>query len=131
MMRNRPIGVTILAVLAIVTGIISFCGGLASVFSFGAGVVGSLFGISDPGGLFSGVYGLAWGLITIFFGYGLWNLRPWARMGTILLQGLNVLYALIALFTPPGVPWFSAILAVVIIWYLTRPSIRASFEGTA
>lgn len=130
-MRNRPIGVTILAVLAIVTGIISLCGGLASVFSFGIGIIGSLLGISDPGGLLSGVYGLAWGIITIFFGYGLWNLKPWARMGTILLQGINLFYALIALFTPPGVPWFSAILAVVILWYLTRPSIRASFEGAA
>ena len=130
-MRNRPIGVTILAALAVVTGIISLCGGLASVFSFGIGVIGSLLGISDPGGLLSGVYGLAWGLTTIFFGYGLWNLKPWARMGTILLQGINLFYALIALFTPPGVPWFSAILAVVILWYLTRPSIRASFEGAA
>ena len=130
-MRNRPIGVTILAALAIVTGIVSLCGGLASVFSFGIGVIGSLLGISDPGGLLSAIYGLAWGLITIFFGYGLWNLRPWARMGTILLQGINLFYALIALFTPPEVPWFSAILAVVILWYLTRPSIRASFEGAA
>lgn len=128
-MRNRPIGVVILAALAIITGIFSLCGGFASIFSFGIGVVGSLFGISEASGLASGFYGLAWGLITILFGYGLWNLRPWARLGTILLQAINLFYAIIAIFTAPSVPWVSAIIAVAIIWYLTRPSIRASFAG--
>lgn len=127
-MRNRPIGVTILAALAVITGLFALCGGLASTFSFGLGFVGSLFGISEASGLLSGLYGLAWGIITILFGYGLWNLRPWARMGTIILQGINLFYAFIALFTPPGVPWISAIIAVVIIWYLTRPGVRNSFD---
>ena len=126
-MRDKPIGVVILAALAIITGIISLCGGLASVFSFGLGIIGSLFGLSEPGGLFSGLYGIAWGAITLFFGYGLWNLRPWARMGTMILQGINLAYALIALFTPPHVPWFSAVLAIAILWYMMRPSIRAAF----
>ena len=126
-MRNRPIGVVILAALAIITGIFSLCGGFASVFSFGLGAFGSIFGISEASGLASGLYGLAWGLITIFFGYGLWNLRPWARLGTLLLQGINLFYAIVALFTPPSVPWVSAIIAVGIIWYLTRPGVRASF----
>ena len=126
-MRNRPVGVTILAGLAIITGIFSLCGGFASIFSFGIGVFGSLLGIGEPGGLGSGLYGLAWGLITIFFGYGLWNLRPWARLGTILPQGINLFYAVLAIFTPPSIPWVSAIIAVIIIWYLTRPGVRDSF----
>ena len=126
-MRNRPIGVTLLAALAIITGIFSLCGGFTSIFSFGVGFVGSLFGIGDPGGLGSGIYGLAWGLITILFGYGLWNLRPWARLGTIVLQCINLFYAVIALFTPPHVPWVSAVIAVVIVWYLTRPGVKDSF----
>ena len=126
-MRDRPLGVSILAGLAIVVGIVSLCGGLASVFSFGIGAIGSIFGISEASGLGAGIYGLAWGLITVFFGYGLWNLRSWARLGTILLQAINLVYAVIALFTPPSVPWVSAIIAAVIIWYLTRPSIKAAF----
>ena len=127
-MRNRPVGVVILSALAIVTGIISLCGGLGSIFSFGLGFIGSLFGISEPAGLIPGLYGLLWGGLALFFGYGLWNLRPWARMGTMILQGINLVYAVAAIFTPPHVPWFSAILAVAILWYMTRPSIRAAFS---
>ena len=127
-MRNRPVGVIILSALAIVTGIISLCGGLGSIFSFGLGFIGSLFGISEPAGKIPGLYGLLWGGLALFFGYGLWNLRPWARMGTMILQGINLVYAVVAIFTPPQVPWFSALLAVAILWYMTRPSIRAVFS---
>jgi hypothetical protein len=119
--------VAILAALAIVTGIFSLCGGFASIFSFGVGVFGSLLGIGEPGGLGAGIYGLVWGAITILFGYGLWNLRPWARLGTILLQAINLFYAVLALFTPPHVPWISAIIAVGILYYLTRPNVKDSF----
>ena len=128
-MRDRPIGVIILSALVTVTGVIGVLGGLFSILSFGVGFIGSLFGIGEPGGLFAGIYGLVWGLITLFFGYGLWNLRPWARIGALVFQGINLVYAIIALFTPPDFPFFSAILAVVIIWYLTRPSIRAAFRS--
>jgi hypothetical protein len=127
-MGNRPIGVTVLAVLAIITGVLSICGGLGSFFTFGVGLFSSLFGIGEPAGLGAGLYGLLWGAITIIFGLGLWNLRQWARLGTLLLQVINLLYAFIALFTPPHVPWVSAVIAVAILWYLTRPGVKDSFS---
>ncbi len=127
-MRNRPFGVTLLAILAVISGILSICGGLGSFFSFGLGLVGSLLGIGDAAGLGSGLYGLIWGIVTIFLGIGLWNLHRWGWLGTIFFQAINLLYALLAIFTPPHVPWISAVISVIIIWYLTRPAVRAAFR---
>lgn len=127
-MRNRPFGVTLLAILAVISGILSICGGLGSFFSFGLGLVGSLLGIGEAGGLGSGLYGLIWGIVTILLGIGLWNLHRWGWLGTIFFQAINLLYALLAIFTPPHVPWISAVISVIIIWYLTRPAVRAAFR---
>lgn len=123
-MRNRPIGISVSAVLAVITGLFALCGGLGSFVTFGVGVLGGLVGLGSPAGIGAGLYGLIWGTITILLALALWNLRSWARLGTVLFQAINLFFAFIALFTPPHVPWFSAIIAVFLIWYLTRPGTK-------
>jgi hypothetical protein len=64
--------------------------------------------------------------------YGIWRRRRWAWMLTLVLQGFNVLQLLLALasggFT--GVVQFgllSAVAAIAIFYYLTRPRVAAVF----
>jgi hypothetical protein len=49
-------------------------------------------------------------------GWGLWTLKPWARMGAIVLAGLSLL----------SVP-IGTIIGGLTLWYLFQPEARAAF----
>lgn len=126
-MKDRPVGVTVLAVLAIIGGAIAFCGGLLAFGEFGLGIVGGLLGNPIGAGL-AGVYGLLWGSVSVIFGLGLWQMRSWARLATIVVQAINLIYAVISLIGPGSVNWIGAVISIIIIWYLMRPGVQAAFD---
>jgi hypothetical protein len=81
-------------------------------------------------------------------GWGLWELRDWARLATIILAGLSLVGGLvlgvILLFgviklggvtlQSPGVGIayvVSALINGLVIWYLTKPDIQGLFTGAA
>jgi hypothetical protein len=59
----------------------------------------------------------------------MWTLQRWAWLTTLIIEGLNALFALIAIITAPSQigEWISLILAGVIIAYLVQPSVRDDF----
>jgi uncharacterized membrane protein (DUF2068 family) len=68
-------------------------------------------------------------------GYGLWNLKEWARMLTIVLTAIGLLFAVLQLF---GSMLHFHIIAIffvlirmaiggLIIWYLSQPQVKAAF----
>lgn len=127
-MKSRPLGITILALLAILSGLFAVCAGLVAFGAFGVGVLGSLLGAGSGGGaLIGGIYGVVWGSVSILLGLGLWQMRSWARLGTIIVQAINLLYAVFALIGPSSVPWINVIISVIIIWYLMRPRVQVAF----
>ena len=102
-MRSRPMGITVLAVLAVVTGILSLVSGLALL-----GVGGlSIFGAGTNGGnvLALGALTFALAPVALGIGYGFWAMKPWAwaaglavycaslgiSIFAVLLAGANVL----------------------------------------
>ncbi len=126
-MKNRPFGVTIISVLTILLGIWSFCGGLIAFGTFSISLLGSLFGLGNPVGL--GIFGVLWGIIAILLGWGLWNMRSWAWLGTIIILSLR-LFSFVFAFVGPGSPdWIGAIISVLLIIYLARPNIRSAFAN--
>ena len=112
-MRNRPLGVVILAALVALSGLISMFDAVLDLISLD--FVDALMAV-------------IWGAVWVFFGLSLWRLRPWARKGTMFLVGLYLVYALAGLFL--GLPFnlIMIILSAVIIWYMTRPNIKAAFS---
>ncbi len=56
-------------------------------------------------------------LLHLVIGYGLWMVRPWARIGAIALGIVGLL------FMPIG-----TIAGAFILWYLLKPEIAARFE---
>jgi len=127
-MRVRPMGITVLAVLALVTGILSLVSGLALL-----GVGGlSIFGAGILGGnvLALGALTFALSPVSLGVGYGFWALKPWAWAGGLALYCASIGVSIFAvLLTGAGLLTVSVQvgIAVAVIVYLTQPKVRTVF----
>jgi hypothetical protein len=129
----RPTAITIIAVLALIGGIVLILGGLALI---GLGGVAAAVGAAGAGGL-----AFLWGLVTIVEGvaelaiaYGFWTLKAWAwRLGVILAFASVVLSIVGIVFR--GFDLVNIALTIVIaavwIYYLNLPSVRTLFGAPA
>ncbi len=127
-MQQRPTGVTILAILAIIGGVLGLCGSLSL---FGLGGLAAVSGEVSTGamtGLYGGL-GLVSSLIYLAFGVGAWLLKPWAWILGVIAAGLSVVSNVLSLVG--GGTLIAAVIGliipVVILWYLFRPEIKAAF----
>ncbi len=134
--QQRPMGITILAVLAIIGGVLGILGG-CSVVAGGAliGAMGAQAGVGGAatgGGLLS-LYGVVILLIAvadIVFGIGAWTLKPWAWMLGLVLQGVNVVVALVSIlagWSSIGSQLIGLVINGVIIYYLMTPDVKKAF----
>ena len=126
-MNNRPVGVTIISILTILLGIWSLCGGLIAFGALSISILGSLFGLGNPVGF--GLFGVLWGIIAIILGWGLWNMRNWAWLGTIIILSLRLISFVVALIGPGSPDWIGVLISVLLILYLATPRVRASFAN--
>jgi uncharacterized membrane protein (DUF2068 family) len=124
---NRPLGVTIIAILAFINGVLGLClpglviigGGLGALFSGGLGL------IVVCGGLLLAAGPLVWLLVS----YGAWNLRPWAWWAGMVATGITVVGVVVNIINGVGIlqAVASAPLSLVIFIYLLLPDIRRVF----
>lgn len=118
---TRPLGVAILAVLIGIYGFVVFLLGLLVAVGsgvFGALGGGNLLGGLGVGGVIGGVIILIIGLIILGLAVGLWHLRMWAQVLTILFLILElVLYGLAHAFVS-----FGFIVALLLLIYLVAVS---------
>ena len=141
---QRPVGVTILAVLYFFgTCVLTLVGIVALV---GMGFLGRILAqnpdVGESGaaliagaGVFVGIFLLALAALCGLVGYGLWNLRSWARTTALVLAVIAAIFACL------GVLWGAMRVApvrmiisgirlgihVLIIWYLNQPHVKAAF----
>jgi uncharacterized membrane protein (DUF2068 family) len=139
-MVQRPVGISIIAVLAALVGIVAF---VFAVFFAALSTAGSFlqdmietyaeqYGgtvIPDIGGFITaialaiaGVLAIA-GILYLVTAYGLWTGRGWARILAIILLILDVIAGLVTL--PGGIVLI--IIAGVLLWYFFTPAVRAFF----
>jgi len=109
----RPIGVSILAILIILFGVLVALLGVL-------GLIGSVFLSTLPGGgLFAGVTGIASaivliiGIILIVAGLGLWNLKMWAWVLAIIVLVIELVLSFY-----PGINVCTLLFALVLLIYL-------------
>ncbi len=143
---GRPVGVTILAILDFLGAAICLLGGIgmlvgggaiATAISQQAGASGA--GVLQALGAGLGVVLLIGAALGALLGWGLWTLKNWARIVTIVLMGINILFALLGLlgtlahFNLFTLIWTLFWIAVygLIIWYLLKPDVKAAFQGRA
>jgi hypothetical protein len=135
-MAQRPIGISIIAILAALVGVLCFVGAvmfaaLSTVGSFlqdmiemyGATVlpgIGSLLAAIALG--IAGVLAIV-GILYLVTAYGLWTGKGWARMLAIVLLILDIIGGILTL--PAGI--VGLIIAGVLLWYFFTPSVKAFF----
>ena len=108
--RHRPLGVTIIAVLLVIAGIISFVGGLILLII----LVGIVF--------------LALGIAYFVMAYGLWKGRGWAWTISLIISGIGIVMGIVYIIQDPfGGGIVNIIINGVIIYYLNRPNVKAFF----
>ena len=125
--RRRPIGVTILAVLA---GSVAVLAGLHFLQAVGVlpYVVGPV-SVRD----FNLWYTLMWGLTVWVWAYVtrlLWRVDPWAWMFLVVIAAFNLLFDFVALIGTTTVSDLSLsfLLNVVILIYALLPGTREAFD---
>jgi len=127
-MRVRPMGITVLAVLALVTGILSLVSGLALLGVGGLAIFG---GNSTTGNVLAlGALTFALSPVSLGIGYGFWAMKPWAWAAGLALYcasiGVSVFAVLLAGVSLISVSVQVAV-AVAVIVYLVQPRIRSTF----
>ncbi len=125
----RPIGVTVLAVLEIIAGIVDIIFGIlfAAVYSLGASILG--MGGSSFGFVLVPLIVLFFivGFLSFILSYGLWTGRGWAWISAIVLAIVGVVTSLAGLLFGSYLNIIPAVFYGVILLYLITRGVRAFF----
>ena len=129
----RPAGVTIIAILAFVAGVLAILAGeLSTLF---AGLIGAATD-SAVGGIFGGFFAvigvviLVIGIAYLVTGYGLWMLRAWAWMAALVLSAISLVLSMLGIIGGGGLNAnniVSLAVAGAILYYLNTPQVKAAF----
>ncbi len=135
---QKPTGVVILAILSWITAAFMLIPGLALFLgsSFLAALIGHQFGpLATFVGVIGGAFFLIMAVVTAVIGWGLWTLQEWARILTIIFNGIFLALGVLGMFAlaffhPVGVIFRLVRIAVngVIIWYMLQPEVVAAFK---
>ena len=128
---SRPIGVTVVAIVLMVTGVFVLLLGLegAGVTNFG------LKQLAPNQGLYSSTVIIS-GLLSLIAAFGLFTLARWAWYLAIVVfifravadgfglvsQGISNTYGY------GGVSVLDFVISVVLLWYFLRPNVKAAFK---
>jgi hypothetical protein len=125
--RERPTGVTILAVLAAIGGAVAIWYAielLAGADEASVLLLPRLAGLAR----FLALVALAVAALEFVFAFGAFNLRPWAWSLGLCLEIIVLVMAVLRLGRgAPGSHLVAIVLAVITLWYLFRPEVRRAF----
>jgi hypothetical protein len=142
---GRPVGVTILAILNFIGAAFCLLGGIGMILGGGfiatmlsqqgqgsAGAAGILAGL----GAAAGVCIIIVGGVSALVGFGLWKLKGWARIVSIILYAISGAFQLLGIlgslahFNLFALVWGAFWVAVdaFVIWYLLKPEVKAAFH---
>jgi hypothetical protein len=132
----RPLGVSLLAILSLVSGAWGIVKGLIWL-GLGGVVAGGLATGAHPlagalVGLVAVVFGgiaLATGIFSLIFAFGAFGVRPWAWTLGVLTHGAIVAWSVVAVLGPARLAdrWVTLAVSGVIVYYLTTPAIKQAF----
>lgn len=112
---GRPLGVTILAIIAAASG-----------------VLGLVYSLPSLGGGLSGLISLVLAILSLVFAYAAWMLQAWGWALGVGIAGAGIVWALFRL--TQGADFVSMLITVaisgVILYYLFQPDVKAAFGRT-
>jgi hypothetical protein len=139
---TRPFGVSIIAILNVISGIIMLIGGvgLAAVGSAlptmttvdpNAGGQMALVGLLGGGAAAVGAVLIVLGIVSFIVAWGLFKGKGWAWTVTIILSAISVIMGIVSLVGGNFGAIVNIIIAGVVIYYLYRPHVKAYFGKSA
>jgi lysylphosphatidylglycerol synthetase-like protein (DUF2156 family) len=126
---NRPLGITIIAIVLAISGVLNIILGLVGMDILPLDV-GELASGSD----LSGGAAVVSGILTLIVSYGMWVTAGWAWLLTVAVMIVRIVVDVWAIVThgigsPLGASAVGQlIVSAIIIWYFFRPNVRAAFE---
>jgi uncharacterized membrane protein (DUF2068 family) len=143
--RQRPTGITILSILAFISGGFHFLIGfldmaIGSQLTAMAASPGYVPPALQPAyaymgnlGFWLGVIGMAGGLFTLFAGAGLWTLKKWGWWLALLGQGFSIVSHIVPALGGTTTPssLVGLLVSIGIVIYLFLPHVRDAFSGFA
>ena len=115
MQKHRPLGVTIISILAVIGGI----GFLAS------GAVA--LALIHLAGIVIGIILVVIGIAYFIMAYGLWTGQRWAWTITLILSAIGVIIGIASIATGNIGSLFHTIINAVVIYYLYRGNVEEYF----
>ncbi len=140
----RPMGVTVMAVVAVIAGILDILAGLGDI-GIGGGFLTKIgFGTTLDGiMMIVGLFLVAVGVLGLVSGFGLWLERDWAWLIARLWASLCIIVGLVSaglslvgttltseIIAAIGAALVPAIAGAVVLWYLYQPQVKAAFGRT-
>ncbi len=131
---KRPTGVTIIAVLAIISGLIglSWCPLLTLLFSGAVTIAsGGLLSVIGLLGLIIATFMMGGSIVQFIFAYGAFRLHSWAWWLGIIGTALPLVGALLSIFDDGaslGATLGAVVLPLGVFIYLLTPTARQSFR---
>jgi hypothetical protein len=114
-MNQRPFGVTLIAILAIIVGVI--------------GIVAGIPLLSVHAGIGLGILAIIVGVVNLVFGIGALQLKPWAWVLGVVLEIVALITAIVGVIQNRSL-WseiISIVIAAVILYYLFTPHVQRAF----
>ena len=126
-MRNPPILISVIGFFAALAGFGYLFFGLRVIGFDWFGIFGDLPAL-DHVGLW-GWLGVAIGIVWILVAFGLWTLQSWARLFALIVAGISLLEAVLAMiqFTGTSIGFGMALMPILILWYLNTAEVKAAF----
>jgi hypothetical protein len=126
--KNRPTGITILAVLQALVGVVWLLVGAGMM------MVGALLPIAVAlpmffgalAGLMGAVFAVL-GIIALVLAYGLFAGKGWAWLCSLVFAVIGLILGLLGAVDSLGSVILPIIIYLIIIYYLTRPHVKAFF----
>src|SRR5919197_1021482 len=133
---GRPTGVTIIAVLMAIAGVVMIIAGISAIAvgpfisttvpsqNLPAGMSAAMLGGVATG---SGAFMLVLGIAGLAISYGLFKGKGWAWTAAVVLSIVGIVMSAVAIATGNFGSVISIIIDGVILYYLYRPHVKAYF----
>ncbi len=128
---DRPTSVTVIAILQIIGSVIGI--GFSLLFLVGGALIGGLGGTAETGavGGFIAIFALLVLILStaaLVLAIGLLQLKGWAWVGTLVVQGLSLAISILQLVTSEQNPIIKLIFDIVVIAVLLQPNVKRAFN---
>jgi hypothetical protein len=125
---NRPLGITLIALVLAISGIADIVLGLA-----GMDILKIDLGTLASGAQAAGVGSLVSGVLTLIVAYGMFTTAGWAWLLTVVVMIVRIAVDAWAIVTHGlgsaigGAALLNLVVSALILWYFNRPGVRSAF----